>query len=371
MNGLNLSIPHRLFFIRATVTIGLIVSFFLSLNLWGGQRYFPSQPVFETFFLAPPFDFILMGMSVIFLLCSLVFYNTRTFIFLALLVNVFLVLFDLQRLQPWFYIYNAVLFVLLFYNGRIDNPEKFTSVFIIVQIIFCSVYLFNGINQLRNPLFLETDYREILSPLTGVLSERQFSLFLKAGKVIPWLFVLSGISFLIVSVRYLAVSFAIVIHIALLILMFPTFNNNPALWLMNLVFAFCLILLFSGNTRQRYFSPTVLFTKPLFYFVLMSFCGLPLIDGGNKMPAAMSFNFKCGRTGGEEKMISEEEYLQLPFYSRAFCRKSDNGYLIDMALWCRNELNSEYFVPDSPAATGIAGTEEDIENLKELSLSSR
>ena len=168
MEGLTTSIPHRLFYLRIIVTLGLFISFLLSLNLWGGERFFPSIPMFEHLFLKPPYDYVLVALSCIFLLCSIVFHHTRLFLFLSLLINILLVMFDVNRLQPWFYVYNAIILVFLFYNGRVDDPNKFTSVFIFIQIIVASVYVYNGFNQFRTPMFVGSDFFEFIIPLKNV-----------------------------------------------------------------------------------------------------------------------------------------------------------------------------------------------------------
>ncbi|MCW3076869.1 MAG: hypothetical protein JWO32_1478, partial [Bacteroidetes bacterium] len=212
MDSLPISIPRRLYFLRVIVTIGIFVSFFLSLNLWGGERFFPSKSFFENITLTPPFDFALVICSGLFLLCSLFFTHTRFFIFLSLTINVVLVLFDINRLQPWFYIYNAILIVFLFYDGRVDNSNKFTSIFIFIQLIVSGVYVYNGFSQLLNPNFVSTDFYDIINPLKKIVSERQFVFCLKTGKVVPYLIVAVGFGLLTKPVKYLAVSLALMMH---------------------------------------------------------------------------------------------------------------------------------------------------------------
>jgi len=344
MGGLQFSIPQRLFFIRIIVTIGLIISFFLSVNLWGGQRFFPSIPVFEQFFLKPPFDYALMVLSILFLIGSTIFYHTRSFIFLALLTNCFLVLFDLNRLQPWFYIYNAVLFIFLFYNGRVDNPDKFTAVFVFIQLIVASVYVYNGISQLRNPNFISTDFYDVILPLKKIMSERQFNFFIGAGKITPFILIFVGVGMLIQPVKYLAISLGLTLHLILFILLFPSaHNSNFALWFMNLVFGGIIVFLFSGKTRQSYFNHLVLFQKPLFYIVVFAFWIMPGMNSKQYWPDALSFNFKSGISAEENILISEPEYANLPFYVKGFCSKNNGAYLLQVKSWCSHELRSEYF----------------------------
>jgi hypothetical protein len=374
MEGLKISIPQRLYYLRALVTLGLIISFLLSLNLWGGERYFPSIPVFEHFFLKPPYDYVLVFMSLIFLLSSLIFHTTRTFIFLALLSNCFLVLFDVNRLQPWFYIYNAILFVFMFYDGRVDNPNKFTAVFIYIQLIVAAVYVYNGVSQLMNPFFVITDFYDAILPLRKIMSERQFLFFLKFGKFVPFLMIFIGAGLLIRPVKYLAISFGIALHLLLFIFLFPSANNhNYALWFMNLVFGTLMIFLYSGKTQQRYFSNSVLLQRPLFYGIVIIFWIMPAFNSNKRWPGALSFNFKSGSTPQENVSISEDDFDHLPYYVRGFCTKTRHGYVLKLGNWCHHELSSEYFdhaslvnvkMEDVLQVAGNNGTETDALSLK-------
>lgn len=359
MEGLKFSIPQRLFFLRLIVTLGLVVSFLLSLNLWGGERFFPAVPVFEQSFLKPPFDYVPVILSIVFLLSSLVFRRTRTFLTLALLINIFMVLFDINRLQPWFYIYNAMLVIFLFYDGRVDNPNKFTSVFILIQLIVAAVYIYNGINQLLNSYFMSTDLYETILPLKKITSERQFLFFLKMGQFVPYVLIFMGVGLLIRPVKYLAISVGILFHASLLVFLFPSVHNtNYALWFMNLVFGLMIAFLFSGKTQQRYFSISVLFQKPLFYMVMAAFWIMPALSKVNYWPGFLSFTFKSGSTGKENLAIDVNTYNNLPFYVKSFCNKDKEGYLLKLENWCNHELKSEYFDKSGFVKTDIPEKEQ-------------
>jgi hypothetical protein len=180
IEGLKMTIPQRLGLLRVCVTCSLIISVLLSFNLWGGYRDFPYTPAMEGFTVSAPFDIFLVILHLI-LLCLSIFVNRhRLVIFLALSISLLLVLGDMNRLQPWFYIYTSMLLVFVFYNGRVDDSNNFTGYFILLQIIFASVYFFCGISQL-NPYFIHTDFPEIISPLKQIVSERQFIFLTRMG----------------------------------------------------------------------------------------------------------------------------------------------------------------------------------------------
>lgn len=341
MEGLQTPIPRRLFYIRVLVTVALILSFFLSLNLWGGERLFPGNPLL-ILNIQPPYDYALAGLSILFLVCSLFLNKYRLFIFLSICVNVVLALMDLNRLQVWFYVYNAILFVLVFYNGRVDDLNKFTFFFVTLQVILASVYICNAIGQFDTG-FVQGDFREVISPLSSISSPRQFDFFLSVGKTVPYLVLFTGIGLLMRPVRFLAISLAWAFHFALLILLFPSAKNtNYALWLMNLVFGLLVLLLYSGKTQTRYFNWLLLFQRPVFYVIFFAFVIVPVLNYSGYWPQSPTTNLNYGDARPKQLEIGNSTFQQLPPYVKHFCSKNNNNYFLRVGDWCRHELNSEY-----------------------------
>jgi len=236
-----------------------------------------------------------------------------------------------------------MLLVFVFYNGRVDDSNKFTSYFIILQIIFASVYFFCGLNQL-NSLFIDTDFSEIISPLKGMISERQFLFFRKMGFMVPYILMFIGLGLIISPIRYLAITLALLVHFSLLIFLFPSSKNqNYALWFSNLSFMTMLLLMFSGKTKQRYFSPTFLFQVPLFYPVMVLFVVMPFFNNRGEWPDYLSSNFKSGNSNSVRISLSEKAAENLPTHITRFCTPEYSFLNFDYRSWCLNELNVECY----------------------------
>ena len=192
MEGSKLSISQRINLIRITLILSLLISVFLSLNLWYGDRSFPVTPILQVNWLNSSYDFIWIVLVILFWITSLFLRFQRVFIFLACLFCFFLILFDLNRLQPWFFMYNSLLVMFIFYNGRVDEPNKNTSFFIILQLIFASFYFFNGISCL-NDQFVKESFEVIISPVQTLVSERHFIFLKKTGFLAPYLLIFIGL----------------------------------------------------------------------------------------------------------------------------------------------------------------------------------
>ncbi len=339
--GLQLSLPKRINLIRITLVLSLLISVLLSLNLWCGDRSFPVTPIIQLNWLNSSYDFIWIVLVILFWITSLFFRFQRVFIFLACLFCFFLILFDLNRLQPWFFMYNSLLVMFIFYNGRVDEPNKNTSFFIIIQLIFASFYFFNGISCL-NDQFVKESFEVIISPIQTLVSERHFIFLKKIGFLVPYLLMFIGLGLMISSIRYLAFSFAFLLHLILLVLFFPSANHlNYSLWLSNLTFIFLLFFMFSGNINPPIYSLILLFNRILFYPVFVFFIVLPFFNLTNKWPDFLSSNSKGGNNKHLEIKINKDIKQQLSPYERFFLVPTDSLFFVDYQHWCHHELNSD------------------------------
>jgi hypothetical protein len=245
-----------------------------------------------------------------------------------------------------------MLIVFVFYNGRVDDPNKFTSVFIILQLIFASVYFYSGISQL-NSRFIESIFAEVIAPMAKLMSNRQFLFFKKAGTFMPYVFMFIGLAFTISPFRYLGISLAVCIHLLLLVFLFPSEKNgNYALWFSNLSFLVMLILLFSGKTKQRYFSPVFLFKMPVFYLIVLLFIILPALNTVNRWPDFLSANFKSGNNHTALIILNQRTKDKLPYYLQHFCQPYKHAYIFNFDSWTKHEIHTTCF-PESIVFTGI------------------
>jgi len=229
----------------------------------------------------------------------------------------------------------------IFYSGRVDEPNKNTSFFIILQLIFASFYFFNGISCL-NDQFVKESFEVIISPIQTLVSERHFIFLKKTGFLVPYLLMFIGLGLIISSIRYLAFSFAFLLHLILLVLFFPSANHlNYSLWLSNLTFIFLLFFMFSGNINPSIYSLILLFNRILFYPVFVFFIVLPFFNSTNKWPDFLSSNSKGGNNKHLEIKINKDIKQQLSSYERFFLVPTDSLFFVDYQNWCLHELNSD------------------------------
>ncbi len=336
--GLQLKIFHRLRFIKITVAAGMLFSMLCSVNLWAGQRWLPVCPVFEKLFIQPPYDYVLLILEICLLILLIVSSKPRIILFFILVLNLTFVILDQNRLQPWFYLYNCFFLVLFFYNWRIDNINNYHSFFVILQLCICAVYIYSGLQKF-NPNFVNETYSWFIKPMAKMISERQMNFLTKTGYFIPFLEIGIGIGLLIKPIRFIAITLVIILHVAILILMGPFGNNyNSVIWPWNLIMIILVLLLFSGNPMERWFSFVHLFKIPVFYLVMTLFWILPAFNLRNHWETYLSFSLYSGNNHNAKIILSDGALARLPLYIRHFVYKQSNLNLLYPKLWCLHEL---------------------------------
>ncbi|MFN7911743.1 MAG: hypothetical protein ACK5QC_07940 [Bacteroidota bacterium] len=332
------SIPQRLKLLKTIVVLSLIISFCLSYRLWLSDRFFPTAPLINFDLTFKP-DGILTLLSCLCLGLSLFFRFERVLLSISLLFNFLLILLDVNRLQAWFLMYNALLFILVLFNGRIDNPNRNTVIFICLQLLIISIYCCNALSNFN--VFFGTDVlHPFLDKYQSSLSTRQMAFFTQVGKLLPLLIFLIGVALMFPIARYLAISLALIVHLCLFILLFPSSTNlNYAAWFVNIAFLFVLPLLFLGETKQRYFSWSVLFQKPLFYLCITLFFVFPILNVFNREANLVSINFV---SYSESQKLSFDFNVNnnLPLFVRAFLNEENERAELKHKQWCLTELNS-------------------------------
>jgi hypothetical protein len=177
-----------------------------------------------------------------------------------------------------------------------------------------------------------------------MMSERQFLFIKKIGVFIPYTLLFIGFGLLIRPIRYLAITFAVIFHALLILFLFPSSSNqNYALWFSNIAFVPLLFLLFSGKTKQRYYSPTLLLQFPLFYLIIVLFWILPCFNRQNIWPDNLSANLKSGKRNTVSITFTKNVLDKLPNYVKHFCVQSGSQYSLDYSAWCRHELHANCY----------------------------
>lgn len=333
-------ITQRLLLIKLTVLAGLFISVLLSLNLWAGQRWFPKVPVIDGLYgLSAPYDFI--SLAVLFILLFVCFFSrSRKPVWCLLLFCVYLCFEDQNRLQPWFFNYLFILFILQFYKQRVDESNNFTSIFICLQVLVALIYVYSGIQKF-NDFFVKDTFSWMIQPLNDVLTTKQMGLLSKFGKLVPYIELLTGIGLLIKPLRFIALPLVIIMHVFILLMLGPVGRSfNYVIWPWNIVMILLCLLLYSNVKQERFFDISFLFKHVSFYVVMLVMLILPVFSFSNKYDSYLSSSLYSGNTHGCKLILSDKAYKKLPLYIRAYVVRNSDYNLLYIKQWAMAELNT-------------------------------
>ncbi len=361
-------ITQRLQLIKLTVLFGILVSVALSHNLWAGQRWFPKVPFLDNYNgLQAPYDYFnLIGL--IGLACLALFSESKIPTLFLILFSAYLCIDDQNRLQPWFFNYILILFVLLFYKKRVDEPNNYNTVFISIQVLVALIYIFSGIQKF-NSFFVKDTFIWMLSPLESILPEKQLTLLHRIGGVVPYIEMGIGLGLLIKPLRFIAVPLVIIMHISILLLLGPLGKSyNHVIWPWNLIMIALNILLFANVKQERFFDVSILFKEVCFYCVLTLMLIFPLFSLNNKYDSYLSSSLYSANTHNCKLILSDKAYNQLPYYIRSFVTTNADYNILYIKNWALTELGSpcipEYRTFEKVYESVIMLTRTDSENVK-------
>lgn len=336
----NVALYKRLRAAKNIIAIGMILSIATSWRLWTNDRFFPQVPMFNFGFeinnLTSYILFGLFGLSIVGLLVSRF---ARPFVVTSFVLGIVLVIIDQNRLQPWFYMYMIMLFVLCFYNWRVDEPKNYTAIYTSLTLVIGGVYLWSGIQKL-NPNFMSHTWTWFIKPLESILTPEQCTISYKFGYAVPFMEIAIGIGLFFEQTKKIMIPLVITMHVIILVVLSPLFHNyNPTVWGWNFAMILLVYVLFAGNTNSKYKHLSYLVEfKPIFAVAIICFV-LPVFNLFNKWDSYLSANLYSGNTTKANIYLSKSAKSKLPYYIQHFVKEqNDNLYELEVKTWALNEI---------------------------------
>lgn len=333
-------LTQRLQLIKLTVLAGLLMSVLLSHHLWAGERLFPKTTLLDNYSgVKAPYDYL--HLVVLLFLVVFSFMNQKKWpCVLLILFSMYLCFDDQNRLQPWFFNYILVLFVLLFYKYRVDEPNNYTTVFISLQVLVALTYIFSGIQKM-NDAFVPDTFHWMVSSFDGILSKRQLQHITKLGYVIPYFEVSLGILLLVKPLRFIIVPLVVVMHIIILIMLGPIGKDyNMVVWPWNIIMIVLVLLLFANIKLERFYDISFLFKGISFYIVITLMLVFPVFSLKNQYDSYLSSSLYSSNLNDCQLILTNKAYDKLPFYMRHFTNTYKNYYILNIKQWAADELKA-------------------------------
>jgi uncharacterized membrane protein YphA (DoxX/SURF4 family) len=320
----------------------LFIQLLICYPLWiASLRTFPTVPVFSS--LRIQWGTSLDWFMYICLLTSCVILFTKPFSRKAyltlLLVFILFLLEDINRLQPWFYLYLIMLSSLVFFDEK--NSKHILQVF---RIVLSSVYFWSGLQKLNVHFAIEVF--PWVADFTGAenfLNNHHFIAYFAASAE-----GLAGVLLWIKPLRKVGCIIAMLMHLFIIISLGPWLHNwNEIVWPWNIVFAWMVFELFYRTEPEA-----IKFKKaPATYhtaLVLLMVAIMPAFGILGKWDHFLSDGFYSAMLNEPAFYFPLAEAERLPTSSEPYqyLLEKENRAILLINYWCLDDLKVPLYPED-------------------------
>ena len=312
---------------RRILLAGTLFGMLASYRLWLTSRRFPLVPIADWFpSPPPPWDIALLASLLAILVAAL--WIDRWPVVLFLSGAVYLVLADQTRLQPWFYMYAAMLLLTLF-------PER--AALAGCRLAISGVYVWSGVQKLNDRFFDEV-VPWFAEPARRWLPEGPFEAAEFAIAAAPFVEIAIGLAVWLAPLRKFAIVTAFLLHAGVLVLLGPLGRDyNLVVWPWNLTMPLLLLVLFPARMARRTWS-TLRESIPAFVVVLL-LIGLPAFSYVGLWDTSTSFGLYSGNGARSDLFVSPALARRLPDWLRSFLVFTEDGRpIVDVLYWSHAEV---------------------------------
>ncbi len=317
----------------------------MSFNLWLPERFFPLLPIFAVSY----YFNLLIGWSALLVLIVSLFFTalnrSRVWLILSVVSIITLIFLDQTRLQPWVYIYIAMLVCLAIGYGNRQSEDILLSC---VQVICIGVYLWSGIHKI-NAGFLDNTFKLILETLFFI-KNRDLSVIKKFGYLIPTLEIICGLSLFFSRTRTVGICISIALHLAILVFVGPLgINRNQIVIPWNVAMIPIVFISFykTENDIFRWDNTSKLKIVKLIIFIL--FWVMPFFNFLSLWDSYLSFSLYSDKVNKYFIAIEQTEINKIDKRLNSYFVELPNlrgGNLIEVDKWAMSDLNVPFYPED-------------------------
>jgi hypothetical protein len=346
---------RRLLILKWVICTALLAGLAISPRLWITDRAFPTVPAFSELPELPNWLCLALSCAMaLFVALAALLPRPRLLLLAIPTCGAILVLFDMNRLQPWFYQYLLMILALGLVRWDLSDDRYAKQALAICGVILGFLYIWSGI-QKANPAFAANVFPWLLEPLSKVVGEAATRQLATSAIVVPVFETLIGILLIVPWTRTMGLFGAVGMHLLLLFLLGPFGHDyNSVIWPWNLAMLAMALVIFFGNEEpvlRPAWSPML--GKAV--IVLVGF--LPILSFFERWDNYTSASLYSGRTRDGWIMLSEPAANRLAeMLTPAENSRLDqvfDGYSLDASSWSMAELNVPLY-PEKRVYEGIA-----------------
>jgi hypothetical protein len=340
---------RRTVWLRGTLLLATALGLIASHPLWSNTRSYPLSPICDGFPILPaPWDHVLFGVMLATLLLAAWFHRVGTIAFLA--TSFLAYCGDVNRGQPWLYMYWVMLLLTLF-------PKA-------VPMAGCrwalaTVYLWSGIQKCNGRFFAETP-AWFVSPATNwQLPAFAMDALRWSAASAPLLEIAIAAGLWFKPARHPALAAIILVHLFALLFLGPWGHDyNWVVWPWNLAMISLALALFPVSQPAKEEAASLanswiaLRRSPLALAIALPFMLLPALSYKDRWPSQFSFALYSNSSANANIFVTQALVDNLPPQLVAYAQPFPNHdpqcqgpFIFNAAPWAYEELHV-------PPATG-------------------
>jgi hypothetical protein len=333
-----INISQRLRIVKTILALALITSVCFTFNWWLPVGFYPKLALYD-FSFNEIADYILLGILSTSLIGMFLYRSPKFYVFLVTFCLFFAVFTDTAKGQYWLFFYLAILLLLCGHNWRIDNPRRYSSVFTVIKLLVCFIYILSAIQFLQTSMSGNV-WLQFIAPLEKICTPEQHKYILGIRYVVPLIELFIVLALFVHRLKLAAIVIGISLHVfSFSLLLAETPYANAAVLIWNVCMIFLLYFLFAGKTgEQKIYAFSFNLYGTLILLVAV-FGGLVKQDlfPENKIDLMQS------NTAEQFVYIKQVEKSRLPLYVQHFTiSQTDNIYTkLSVTNWCANETKTQ------------------------------
>lgn len=271
----------------------LLVCMSFSFELWTNQRLLPViTPIEGMPFLDYPFDLILLAILAILFVVNVIFVRHRFSSYTLIAVMALLFVVDMNRWQPWYWHFLWLLIAILPFSEYYNKYRKREHLIHGIQLAFVSIYFWGGVFKL-NPAFGEKIVPYLSYPIADQLVTFRPWIH-NLVKTTPYFEILLAFGLLWKRTRLVSVTFAVVMHLSVILLFSPLgLNANLMVIPWNFGLLLGVIVLFFGY-KENSFKLLLDKSPGLIQLSLLVLFVLPVLNFGGWYNKSLAFEMYSG-----------------------------------------------------------------------------
>ncbi|MBN9501214.1 MAG: hypothetical protein BGO01_07590 [Armatimonadetes bacterium 55-13] len=319
---------QRVNILRRITCLALLSGMGVCPKLWIADHGFPAVPVLPLPQLPNWLTLLLVTLG-IGGACWGLFFGPNQSELVCICSVVILIVFDINRFQPWVFQYLTMLTVI---TCAKKAPERALA---ICGFVLSAVYFWSGIHKI-NPIFVHVVFPKLLSPFFPTVPES----YLSFGWVVGCFEALSALALFWRRSRTIALAAVVITHSAILLVLGPIgLNTNAVVWPWNLAMIAMAIVIF-GRNRQLNVRVT---RGSWLEWAVISIVGLlPVLNFVNRWDDYPSFALYTGRSRQGAVVLSRDGAdrmkLRVPSIKVALEPGLEGESRLDFDVWAEKTI---------------------------------